>query len=69
MKTVKSRLFEKYLKKKMAGTVLFVSWLTTYQWKNIIENCNSVGAGAQSIGIVVSFWLNFDPNFTDVWRA
>ena len=69
MKTVKSRLFEKYLKKKMVATVLFVSWLATYQWKNIIENCNSVGAVAQNIGIVVSFWPNFDPNFTDVWRA
>ena len=49
--------------------VLFVSWLVTYQWKKIIENCNSVGAGAQNIGKVVSFWPNFDPNFTDIWRA
>ena len=37
--------------------------------KKIIENCNSVDAGVQNIGIVVSFWPNFDPNFTDVWRA
>ena len=29
---------------------------------------NSVGAGAQNIGKVVSFWPNFDPNFTDIWR-
>ena len=43
-------------KKKIAGTVLFISWLATCHWKKIIENCNSVGAGAQNIGKVVSFW-------------
>ena len=37
--------------------------------KKIVENCNSVGAGAQNIGRVVSFWPNFHPNFTDIWRA
>ena len=37
--------------------------------KKIIENCNSVRAGAQNIGKVVSFWPNFDPNFTDIWRG
>ena len=31
-----------------------------------MENCNSVGAGAQNIGKAVSFWPNFDPNFTDI---
>ena len=36
--------------------------------KKIIEKCNSVGAGAQNKGMVVSFWPNFDPNFTDIWR-
>ena len=51
------------------GTDLFVSWLATYQLKKIIENCNSVGAGAPKVGKVVSFWSNFDPNFTDIWRA
>ena len=35
--------------------------------KKIIENCNSVGAGAHKVGKVVSFWPNFDPNFTDIW--
>ena len=34
--------------------------------KKNIEICNSVG---QNIGKVVSFWPNFDPNFTDIWRA
>ena len=37
--------------------------------KKIIENCNSVGAGAQNIGKLVSFWPNSDLNFTDIWRA
>ena len=47
---------------------MFVSWLAIYQCKKIIENCNSVGAGAQNIGKVVSFWPNFDHNFNDIWR-
>ena len=47
--------------------VLFVSWLATYSVKKITENCNSAGAGAQNIGKVISFWPNFDPNFTDIW--
>ena len=36
--------------------------------KKNIENCNSVAAGAHKVGKVVSFWPNFDPNFTDIWR-
>ena len=44
---------------KIAGTVLFVSWLTTYQWKKIIENCNSVGVGAHKVGKIV-----FGPTLT-----
>ena len=48
----------------------FVCLLVGYiSAKKIIENCNSVGAGTQNIGKVVSFWPNFDPNFTDIWRA
>ena len=36
MKTVKSRLFKKIFgKKKIAGTVLLLSWLASYQWKKI----------------------------------
>ena len=27
-----------------------ISWLATYQWKKIIENFNSVGAGAHEVG-------------------
>ena len=47
---------------------MFVSGLDIYQCKKIIENCNSVGAGAQNIGKVASFWPNFDHNFNDIWR-
>ena len=55
-------------KKKIAGKVLPVSWFATYQRKKI-ENCNSVGAGAQNIGKVIGFWPNFDLNFNDILRA
>ena len=48
----------------------FVCLLVGYiSVKKIIVNCNSVGAGAQNVGKVVSFWPNFDPNFTVIWRA
>ena len=56
-----------FSKKKIAGTVLFVSLLATYQCKKIIENCNFVSAEAQNIGKVVCFWANFDPNFTNIY--
>ena len=46
----------------------FVS-LFKYQSKKIIEHCNSIGAGAQKVGKVVSFWPNFDPNFLDIWKV
>ena len=62
MKTVKSRLFKKYLKKKIASKFSF-SWLATYQWKKIIENCNSVGAGAPKVEKVVSFEPTVDSSF------
>ena len=67
MKTVKSGLFKKYLKRRNRGHG-FVS-LFKYQSKKIIEHCNSVGAGAQKVGKVVSFWPNFDPNFLDIWKV
>ena len=62
MKTVKIRWFKKYLKKKkIMNTYLFVTWLATYHWKNNIENCNSVGAGAHKLekivfGPVIQLW-------------
>ena len=49
--------------------VLFDSCLSKYKWKKIIENYNSVGAGAHKVGKVISFWPNFDPNFPDIWKV
>ena len=69
MKTVKSRLLRQYLERRNRGHG-FVCFLVGYMSvKKKFENCNSVGAGAWNIGKVVSFWPNFDPNFTDIWRA
>ena len=70
MKTVKGRLFKKYLerKKSRAQFCLSLGWLHISK-KKIIEKCNSVGAGAQKPGKVVSFWPNFDSNFTNIWRV
>ena len=47
---------------------LSLGWLHNSE-KKIIENCNSVGAGAHKGGKEASFWSNFDPNFYDIWRA
>ena len=59
MKTVKSRLFKKYLERRKSRPrfCLSLGWLYISE-KKITENCNSVGAGAQNIGKVV----RFDPN-------
>ena len=51
-KQIIQKIFEK---KEIAGIVLPVSWLATYQWKKIIENFNAVGAGAHKGGKVASF--------------
>ena len=69
MKTVKSRLFKKYFKqrKMWAQFCLSLGWLHISGKKKKKENCNSVGVGAQNIGKVISFWPNFDPNFTNIW--
>ena len=55
MKTVKSRLFKKYLgrRKLQAQFCLSLSWLHVSE-KNI-ENFNSIGAGAHKVGKVVRF--------------
>ena len=68
MKTATSKLFKKYLerRKSRAQFCFLVGYISV---KKIIENCNSVGAGTRNIGKVVSFWPDFDPNFTDIWRA
>ena len=68
-KTFKSRLFKKYLskekKKSRAQFCLSLGWLHISE-KKFIENCNSVGAGADK---VVNFWPNVDSNFPDIWKA
>ena len=66
MKTVKSRLFKKYLERRKLGSWFCFSlgWLHICEKKKI-ENCNSVGAGAQNTG-KVSFWPNFDPYFINI---
>ena len=55
-------------KEKNRGHSFVFLWLYISE-KKLIENRNSVGAGAHKVGKVVSFWSNFDPNFTDIWRA
>ena len=69
MKTVKSRLFKKYLKGRKSRAQFCLSLGCYISVKKIIENCNYVGAGAHKVGKVVSFWPNFDPNFIDIERA
>ena len=59
------KIFEK---DKIAGKILFLSWLAKYQWKKIIEHYNSVGAGAHKVRKVVSLWPNIDPNFPDIMK-
>ena len=70
MKTVKSRLFKKYLKIKKSRVrfCLSLGWLHI-SGKKIIENCSSVGVRAHKVEKVVRFWPIFDPNFTGIWRA
>ena len=70
MKTVKSRLFKKYLKrrKSQARFCLSLSWLNINE-KKIIELYNSVGAGTHKVGKVIGLWPNFDPNFPDIWKV
>ena len=57
VKTVKSRLFKKYLKISAKS-----------KWKKIMENYNSVGVGAHTVGKLVRFWPNFEPNFP-IWKV
>ena len=63
METVKSKLFKKYLKKRKSRSrfCLLIGYMSL---KKNLENFNSVVAGANKVGQVVSFWISFDPNFT-----
>ena len=71
MKTVNSRSFKKDLKrrKSRARFCWSLGLLNISEKKKVIENYNSVGAGAHKVGKVVSFWPNFDPNFPDIWKV
>ena len=66
-KTVKSRLFKKYLKRRKSRAQFFLSFGWLHFSEKIIENCNSVGA--HKVGKIVSFWPNFDPYIHDIRRA
>ena len=70
MKTSKSRLFKKYFKRRnsWARYCLSLGWLNISE-KKIIENYNSLGAGAHKVGKVVNLRPNFDPNFPDIWKV
>ena len=69
MKTVKSRLFRKYLKRRKSwvGLCLSLDWISISEKK--IENCNSVGTRAHKVGKVLRFRSKVDPYFPDIWRV
>ena len=54
--------------KSRARFCLSLGWLYISE-KKLLEISNSVGAGAQKVGKVVSFWPNFYSNFTDIWTV
>ena len=56
-------------KNKLMGTVLFVSWLATYQWKKLLKTATLLVQELIKYEKVINFWPNFDSNFTDIWRA
>ena len=70
MKTVKSILFKKYLKKRKSRVqfCLSLGWLNIGE-KKIIKHYNSLGAGAHNIEKAVCLWPNFDPNILDIWKV
>ena len=68
-KQLKADYSKNIWEEEIVGTVLFVSWLAKYQWKEIIEHYNFVGAGAHKVEKVVSLGPNFDSNFSDIWKV
>ena len=58
---------KKNWKSKIAGMLLFVSWLAErYQWKN---NYWKPRVRAHKVGKIVNFWSNFDPNSPNIRRV
>ena len=68
MKTVKSRLFKKYLKKRKLPLSFLSLGSLHISEKKILEDCNSVGTGAHKIVKVISFGPTFDSSFPNIWR-
>ena len=70
MKTVKSRLFKKYLKrrKSRARFCLSLGWLHISE-KKILKTSILLVQKLIKQENIVCFWSNFDPNFTDIWRV
>ena len=67
MKTVYSRLFKKYLKrrKSRARFCLSLGWPNSNE-KEILKTANLL-VGVHKVEKIVSFWPNFDPYFPDIW--
>ena len=67
MKTVKSRLFKKYLKrrKSRAWFCLSLGWLNISE-KNFLLKTTILLVQDRKVGKGVSLWPNFDPNFRDI---
>ena len=63
-KTVKSRLFKNYLKRrKMHARFFWGSWSYAFQWEKTTENHRCVGAGARKVENLVRFLSKFDPYY------
>ena len=67
MKTVKSRSFKKYLKrrKSRAWFCLSLGWLNISE-KNFLLKTTILLVQDRKVGKGVSLWPNFDPNFRDI---
>ena len=64
MKTVKSRLFKKYLKRKQSWATFCLS----LGWLNISEK-KLLKVGKYKVEKVVSLWPNFHPNFPNIYKV
>ena len=69
MKTVKSRLFKNYLKRRKlrAQFCLSLGWLNISEEK--LLKTTILSAGAHKVGKAVSLWPNFDFSFSDIWKV
>ena len=67
MKTVKNILFKKYLKRRKSGArfCLPLGWLHINE-KKLLKISNLLVQELINYEKIVSFWPNFDLNFTDI---